>query len=114
MRRDATASIAHVNEANMKFIPVPDGVCHLIDETAPVDANLIAVLRDSVEILAVKALCEAMLGPGGMPAGFDFTHDGRQYRVTPFSDRGGRLSLRIDGDDGSLSRVETEFVWPKG
>lgn len=52
-----------------------------------------------------------MLGPGGVPTEFAFSYDGHQYRVTPSSDRGGRLSLRIDG---SLSRVETEFAWQSG
>lgn len=52
-----------------------------------------------------------MLRPGGLPAEFESTHEGLFYRVTPFSDRGGRLSLRIQGDDGSLGRVETEFRW---
>lgn len=98
----------------MQLVPAASGVWHLIDEAAPADANLIAVLRGPVEILAVKSLCEAMLRPGGLPAELAFAHDGRQYRATPFSDRGGRLSLRIDGDDGSLSRVETEFRWAAG
>ena len=96
----------------MKFIPHDDGVWHLIDEGAPADANLIAVLRDAVEILAVKELCENILRPGVLTAEFGFTHGERSYRVTLYGDRGGRLSLRIQGDDGSLSRVETEFRWP--
>ena len=87
---------------------------HLIDEAAPPNANLIAVLRGPVEILAVKALCEAMLHPGGLPNEFAFTHNGRSYRATPYGDRGHRLSLRIDGEDGSLARVETEFAWVGG
>jgi hypothetical protein len=98
----------------MRLVPGTDGVWHLIDEAAPPDANLIAVLRGSVEVLAVRGLCEAMLRPGGLPAEFEFAHEGRSYWVTPFSDRDGRLSLRIDGDDGSLSRVETEFRWAGG
>jgi hypothetical protein len=95
----------------MKFITTAGGVWHLIDESAPPDANLIAVLRGPLEVLAVKALCEQMLRPGDLPAEFAFAHGEYSYRVTPFSDRGGRLSLRIDGGDGSLSRVETEFTW---
>jgi hypothetical protein len=98
----------------MQLLPATGGVWHLIDEAAPADANLIAVLRGPVEVLAVKGLCETMLRPGGLPAEFEFAHDGRSYRVTPFSDRGERLSLRIQGDDGSLSWVETEFRWPSG
>lgn len=97
----------------MQIVPAGN-VWHLIDETAPLDANLIAVLRGPVEILAIKALCEHMLQPGGVPAEFAFSHGGRSYRVTPFTDRGVKLSLRIDGDDGSLSRVESEFAWPAG
>lgn len=95
----------------MQILPA-SGVWHLIDETAPHDANLIAVLRGPVEILAVKALCEAMLQPAGVPKEFSFTHDGRSYRVTPYGDRDNRLSLRIDGDNGSIGRVETQFAWP--
>lgn len=98
----------------MQIVPAAHGVWQLIDETAPADANLIAVLRGPVEILAVKALCEAMVRPGGVPNEFSFTHDGRSYRATPYGDRDNRLSLRIDGEDGSLSRVETEFAWPGG
>jgi hypothetical protein len=94
------------------MVPADGGVWHLIDEAAPPDANLIAVLRGPIEILAVKALCEAMLRPEGSSAEFGFVHDGRSYRVTSHTDRGGRLTLRIDGDDGSLSRVETEFRLP--
>lgn len=97
----------------MKILPAGN-VWHLIDEAAPPDANLIAVLRGPVEALAIRALCEHMLSPGGVPTEFDFSHNGHQYRVTPYTDRRDRLSLRIDGDDGSLSRVETEFAWPAG
>jgi hypothetical protein len=49
-----------------------------------------------------------------LPADFEFAHEGLSYRVTPHGDRGGRLSLRIGGGDGSLSRVETEFRWAGG
>lgn len=98
----------------MQLVPGDGGVWHLIDEAAPADANLIAVLRGPVEVLAVRGLCEAILRPGGLPREFSIAHDGRSYRVTLFSDRGDRLSLRIDGDDGSLGRVETEFRWAKG
>jgi len=93
----------------MQIIPAA-GVWHLIDESAPPDANLIAVLRGPVEILAVRSLCEHMLRPDGVPAEFSFTHDGKAYRMTVYGDRGDRLSLRIVGEDGSLSRVETEFT----
>lgn len=93
--------------------PVPgNGVWHLVDEAAPPDANLIAVLRGPIEILAVKARCEQMLRSEGVVAEFGFIHNGRSYHVTPHSDRGDRLSLRIVGTDGSQSRVETEFTWP--
>lgn len=98
----------------MQLVRGDGGVWNLIDETDPSDANLIAVLRGPIEVLAVKNLCEHMLSPGGVPAEFAFPHNGLAYRVTPYSDRGDRLSLRIDGDDGSLSRVETEFRWPAG
>jgi hypothetical protein len=97
----------------MKLVPAA-GVWQLIDEAAPPGENLIAVLRGPVEVLAVRDLCEHMLQRGRVAAEFAFTHDGRSYRARPYCDRGNRLSLRIDGDDGSLSRVETEFAWPAG
>ena len=95
----------------MKFIPGAGGVWLLIDDTAPAGAGLIAMAAGSVEVLALKGLCEARLTSSDLTKHFESTHDGRQYRVTPVSDRGNRLTLRIDGDDGSLSRVETEFAF---
>lgn len=38
----------------MQLVPGDGGVWHLIDEAAPRDANLIAVLQGRVEVLAVK------------------------------------------------------------
>jgi hypothetical protein len=93
----------------MRFIQEREGVWLLIDETAPSQACLIATVRGPVEALALKGLCEARLTTRGRLQPFDITFEGQSYRVTPFADRGGRLSLRIDGEDGSLSRVETEF-----
>ncbi len=95
----------------MKFVAGGGGTWLLIDEAAPKGANLIATAAGPVEILALKGLCEARLAHADPTAGFGFTHDGRQYRVTLFVDRGNRLSLRIDGSDGFLSRVETEFAF---
>jgi hypothetical protein len=97
----------------MQFIQESEGVWLLIDETAPSDACLIATVRGPVEVLALKGLCEARLAAAGPPQPFVITLEGRGYRVTPYADREGRLSLRIDGKDGSLSRVETEFRYPE-
>lgn len=96
----------------MKLIPGEAGSWLLIDETAPPDANLIANLKSPIEILAVKRLCEELLGNGDVPREFEFASGEGTYRVTPFNDRGDRLSLKIVGGDGSLWRVETEFRWP--
>jgi hypothetical protein len=93
----------------MRFVQETGGVWLLIDEAAPPEACAIATVRGPVEVLALKGLCETRLASPGAFACFAFTFEGREYRVTPFPDRGGRLSLRIDGSDGSLSRVETEF-----
>ena len=93
----------------MQFTHGAEGVWLLIDETAPPDACVIATVRGAVEVLALKGLCEARLQSPGPLTSFAFAFEDREYRVTPFPDRGGRLSLRIDGSDGSLSRVETEF-----
>lgn len=98
-------------EAYVHFSKGEEGAWLLIDETAPPAANVIAVLRGPVEILAVRRLCEERLrGPYGSL--FIFEHDGLRYAVTPHADRGGKLTLSIRGDDGSLSRVETEFAFP--
>ena len=96
----------------MQFVQRPGGVWHLTDETAPPGANLIAAVNGPVEVLALKGLCEALVASRRVNDPFTFHHDGRAYRVTPYSDRDGRLSLHIDGEDGSLWRVETEFCWP--
>lgn len=96
----------------MQFAQQPGGVWHLIDETAPPGANLIAAVNGPVEALALKGLCEVVATSRRVSDTFTFHHDGRAYRVEPYSDRDNRLSLRIAGEDGSLSRVETEFRWP--
>src|SRR5947209_1480406 len=93
----------------MRFVTGEGGTWHLIDEAAPPDACLIASVKSPVEILALKGLCEVMLDPTRTMRDFEVTHDSITYSVKPYADRGGRLSLRIDGSDGSLSRVETEF-----
>ena len=67
----------------MQLVPGDGGVWHLIDETAPPSANLIAVLRGPVEILAGKGLCEVMLRPESVSAEFEFRHEGLLCRVTP-------------------------------
>lgn len=97
----------------MQFVQ-RDGVYLLIDETAPPDANVIATVRGPVEALALKGLCEARLDSDNDLQPFDVTFGDHRYHVTPYADRGNRLSLRIDGSDGSLSRVETEFATPEG
>jgi hypothetical protein len=63
-------------------------------------------------VLTQKTLCQYLLSPGGLPPAFRFTHDGRSYQVMPYGHRDGRLSLRIEGDDWSLGRVETVFRFP--
>jgi hypothetical protein len=93
----------------MQFVQRPGGVWHLIDETAPPEECLVAEVRGPVEVLALKGLCEARLASAAPPEPFGFHHEGHEYRVTPYADRGDKLSLRIDGSNGSLSRVETEF-----
>jgi hypothetical protein len=96
----------------MKFTE-GEGVWYLIDEAAPSDACVIAVLKDDVELLALKRLCEDMLEVGASAGGsFAFLHDGKRYEVTRYADRGNRLSLKIVGDDGSLRRIESEFTFP--
>lgn len=96
----------------MRFMKGED-VWYLIDEQACADANVIAVLRDEVEILALREFTERFL-TGARHAGdaWTFKQGAISYEVVPFSDRGGRLSLRIQGDDGSLRRIESEFAFP--
>lgn len=93
----------------MQFKQQADDVWLLIDETAPPDANVIATVRGSVEILALKGLCEAKLRGDNLNRPYGFELASLRYEVTPYSDRGGRLSLRILGPDGFRGRVETEF-----
>lgn len=81
----------------------------LIDEGAPEDANVIAVLRTVVEVVAIKTFCERFL-TGQLPGPYSIQHGRTTYTVTPFQDREGKLSLKVVGADGSLGRVETEFV----
>src|SRR5690348_6375487 len=97
----------------MRFVEGTGGVWLLVDESAPSDACLIATLRGLVEVLAMKRLCEARLISADCLDPFEIPFEGRTYQVTPYSDRSGKLSLRIDGSDGSLSRVETEFRSPE-
>jgi hypothetical protein len=96
----------------MRFIQGREGVWLLIDETAPSHECLVATVTGPVEVLALRGLCEVRLATRGPLQPFDVTFEGQSYRVTPFADRGGRLSLRIDGEDGSVSRVETKFQHP--
>jgi hypothetical protein len=94
----------------MRFIQ-RQGFWHLIDENAPEEACVIATLRNDVEILVLKRFCENYLGGSGLPTGeFDVQHDGRCYRVVPVRGTGGKLAFEIAGDDGSLARIDTEFV----
>lgn len=95
----------------MQFVPASGGVWLLVDENAPPDASLIATIRSPVELLALKGVCEARLTGTDLLKPFTFSFEGRTYLVTTFADRGGHLSLKIESDDGSLGRVETEFVF---
>ena len=93
----------------MQFKQQAGDVWLLIDETAPPDANFIATVRGPVEILALKSLCEVTLRGERLNRPYGFELASRRYEVMPYSDRGGRLSLRIHGPDGFRGRVETEF-----
>jgi len=97
----------------MRFVPASEGVWLLIDENAPPDASLIATIRGPTELLALKGTCEARLASSDSTRPFTFSFGGHSYHVKPYTDRGGRLSLEIVGDDGSLARVETEFRFPE-
>lgn len=97
----------------MRFESRPEGVWLLIDETASPEASVIATIRGPVEVLALKGLCEQRLQSHGLLTPFDFTFDEHDYRATPYPDRGDKVTLRIQGSDGSLFRVETEFHWPE-
>jgi hypothetical protein len=93
----------------MQFKQLTEGSWLLIDETAPSNANVIATVRGTVEVLALKGLCEAKLRGDESYRPYAFELANRRYEVTPYTDRGGRLSLRILGPDGFHGRVETEF-----
>jgi len=85
----------------------------LLDETAPPGRQLIATVGSPVEVVALKRLCETRLRGEEISSHFTFLLDELIYRATPYSDREGRLSIRIEGSDGSLHRIETEFLHPK-
>jgi hypothetical protein len=79
----------------MQFVQ-HDGAWLLIDEGAPPEANVIARLNSPIEVLALKGVCEARIANHPFEE-FSFQHSGRSYRVSPFADRDGKLSIRIDG-----------------
>ncbi len=93
----------------MRFLQ-RQGVWHLIDENAPEGANVIARLRSEVEILVLKQFCEQFLGGDLPPGEFEVRHGSRSYRVVPVQGTGGRLAFEVAGDDGSMARIDTEFV----
>jgi hypothetical protein len=93
----------------MRFIQ-RQGVWHLIDENAPEEACVIATLRNEAEVLALKGFCERYLGGDGHQLGeFEVWHAGQRYRVRSFSGAGGKLVLEVEGEDGTRSRVDTQF-----
>ncbi len=94
----------------MQFKQLTEDTWLLIDESAPANANVIATVRGPVEVLALKGLCEARLRGGESYRPYAFELANRRYEVTPYADRGGRLSLRILGQEGFQARVETEFT----
>jgi hypothetical protein len=93
----------------MELVKASEGVWHLIDETAPPEANLIATVRGPVEAMALKELCIARLA-GTIPDAFEYALAGRTYRATCNRDSLGKISLSIVGDDGARYRVETELA----
>ncbi len=103
-----------IGDGAMKF-EERDGVWVLIDEAAPPDSCVcvIAVLKDEVEILARKQLCEQFLSNAGQSfQAFSIEYKGKKHKVALFPDRGNRLSMQIQGEDGSLRRVETQISFP--
>ena len=85
----------------MRFVQ-RQGIWHLIDENAPQGANVIATMRNDVEILVLKRFCEEFLRGSGPPPGeFEVRHGGRCYRVAPLQGPGGRLSTSHGGPSGA-------------
>jgi len=102
-----------VEDEKMKFVQETDDIWHLVDENAPASSCVIATLKGPIEIIAIKRFCEVFLQmPHLLLDAIRFSHEGHSYSVRPFSDRGNKLSLRIERDDGALWRIETEFEYP--
>lgn len=84
----------------------------LIDENAPVDACVIAVLRSKVEVVALNEFCKLTLtNPEHIPEHYPIRFEGADYTVTPLGAPGEKLTLVISGN-GRSSAVVTEFAMP--
>jgi hypothetical protein len=84
----------------------------LIDETAPPNACVIAILRNELEAAALKKFCELYLEAAGEGLSFPFSvdHCGHTYTVFLESGNGEKLKLRIVGPEGVEAFVQTEFL----
>src|SRR4051812_18936959 len=95
----------------MKFVG-KQGIWHLIDETAPEAACVIATLRNEVEVVALREFCRYSLQtPDRIPEHFLIRHRGADYTVTPLGAPGEKLTLIIRAN-GFSSTVATEFRMP--
>jgi hypothetical protein len=82
----------------------------LIDENAPEGADVIAVLRSEVELVALSRFCQLYLqAPDRVPEHFTVSHKGADFTVTPLGAPGEKLALVIRGD-GFSSTIPTEFA----
>jgi hypothetical protein len=101
-------ALGETRETTVKFVR-RQGVWHLIDEQAPPEACVIATLRSEVEVKALKKFCELWVSdPTRALAGFEILHNGKRFEVSVAG--GEKLDLRLLGEDGSATTVETEFA----
>lgn len=95
----------------MKFVQ-EQGVWHLIDETTPERAFVIATLRNELEVLALREFCQLTLRDHEhTPEHFQIRYKETEYTVTPLGSPGEKLALSIVGN-GFSSLVSTEFMMP--
>jgi hypothetical protein len=94
----------------MRFVE-HEGCWRLVDDSAPGQSRVLATLRSEVEVLAMAAFCEHYLAdPNNLPSRFEVRHGARTHVVFFLGGRGGRLTLHVEGEDGTVTDVATEFV----
>jgi hypothetical protein len=103
---------AALAKETMKFAPWGSG-WRLVEETSS-DVRVIATLKNEVEVLALKRLCEEYAtNAGRAPSSFGFSHAGMDYKTYCFCDAGDKLVLHVTAAGCPTFTIQTEFVISK-